>query len=332
MGGKSDEVVNIEDRLIEKSIEAFVLAIEIFNKPSIKYRVEGFSFFICNAWELMLKAHLIKVDGPQSIYYKDNPGRTISLDNCIKTVFTNHNDPLRLNLERIIQLRNTSTHFITTEYEMVYIPLFQACVFNFSNKMQDFHDVDITDYIPQTFLNLQVTVEELENTQIIAKYPEEIAQKLISMKSEIDETSSVKNPGFAIKIEHHHYIVKDKSRATSLVRIDNSAESNVTIIKELQDPNKTHPYTTKSAIEAIKGKLHKLNIDIRFNKYVFGLFVDYYELKGNERYHYSYSVGTTTFHSYSQQVVDLIINEIKKDPENIVDNIKESIKERKGDN
>lgn len=49
-----------EEKLIEKSKEAFVMAVEIYNKPSIKYRIEGFSFFICNAWELMLKAHLIK--------------------------------------------------------------------------------------------------------------------------------------------------------------------------------------------------------------------------------------------------------------------------------
>ncbi|EGP5501286.1 DUF3644 domain-containing protein, partial [Enterococcus faecium] len=50
----------IEKRLVSKSIEAFLMGMEIYNKPTIHYRVEGFSFFICNAWELMLKAHLIK--------------------------------------------------------------------------------------------------------------------------------------------------------------------------------------------------------------------------------------------------------------------------------
>lgn len=34
----------LKDKLIEKSKEAFVLGIEIYNKPTIKYRVEGFSF------------------------------------------------------------------------------------------------------------------------------------------------------------------------------------------------------------------------------------------------------------------------------------------------
>ena len=115
--------MTIQEQLIDKSKEAFVLAIEIYNKPSIKYRLEGFSFFICNAWELMLKAHIINKHGDESIYYKDKPNRTISLDQCVKLIFTNEKSPLRRNLEKIIELRNTSTHFITEEYEAVYVSL-----------------------------------------------------------------------------------------------------------------------------------------------------------------------------------------------------------------
>lgn len=60
------------------------MGLEIYNKPTICYRVEGFSFFICNAWELMLKAKMIRDIGEKSIYYKDNENRTLSLENCIK--------------------------------------------------------------------------------------------------------------------------------------------------------------------------------------------------------------------------------------------------------
>lgn len=35
----------LKERLIDKSIEAFILGLEIYNKPTIKYRIEGFSFF-----------------------------------------------------------------------------------------------------------------------------------------------------------------------------------------------------------------------------------------------------------------------------------------------
>lgn len=207
---------NLTDSLLEKSKEAFVMAIEIYNKPTIRYRVEGFSFFICNAWELMLKAHIINKLGNDSIYYKDNPNRTITLENCIQKIFTNEKSPLRKNLMKIIELRNTSTHFITEEYEMVYIPLFQACILNFVEKMQEFHDVDMTEVIPQNFLTLAVSMKALDANTIRAKYPEEIAQKLIDANAQIEPMIAENNQSFAIKIEHLHYITKDKTKATLL--------------------------------------------------------------------------------------------------------------------
>ena len=54
------------ERLLDKSKEAFAMAIELYNKPTIHYRVEGFAMFICNAWELMLKAHMLKKMGNKS--------------------------------------------------------------------------------------------------------------------------------------------------------------------------------------------------------------------------------------------------------------------------
>ena len=46
--------MDLYSKLLDKSKEAFIMSIELYNKPTIKYRVEGFSLFICNAWELML--------------------------------------------------------------------------------------------------------------------------------------------------------------------------------------------------------------------------------------------------------------------------------------
>lgn len=45
---------NLSNRLVDKSVEAFIMGLEIYNKPTIRYRVEGFSFFICNAWVSVL--------------------------------------------------------------------------------------------------------------------------------------------------------------------------------------------------------------------------------------------------------------------------------------
>ena len=106
---------DIKGKLVDKSIEAFILGLEIYNKPTIRYRIEGFSFFICNAWELMLKAEML--NRGESIYFSNAPDRTLSLENVLQRIYTNIYTRIRLNLEKIIELRNISTHYITEDYE-----------------------------------------------------------------------------------------------------------------------------------------------------------------------------------------------------------------------
>ena len=181
----------LEEKLIEKSIEAFIMGLEIYNKPTIKYRIEGFSFFIVNAWELMLKATLLARG--ESIYFPDKPDRTLSVENAIRKIYTDKNTRIRLNLEKIIDLRNISTHYITEDYEVKYAPLFQACVLNFANEIQRFHDVDITKHIAQNFLTISARYEPLTNEEIKLKYSPEIAERFIKQANEIDVLSAEYN-------------------------------------------------------------------------------------------------------------------------------------------
>ena len=318
------------ERLLDKSKEAFAMAIELYNKPTIHYRVEGFAMFICNAWELMLKAHMLKKMGNKSIYYRDNTDRTLSLENCIQKVFTNNKDPLRLNLEKIVELRNTSTHFITEDYEMVYVPLFQACILNFNEKMMTFHQIDMTKVIPQNFLSLSVSMKALSESEIVAKYPEEIAKKILDMKNNVDALSIENNNAkFAIRIDHYHYITKNKDKATSFVKIDNNADANVKIIKELKDPNNTHNLTAKACITKIKDRLAKDHIElcyngniVKFSSFHFTNFCKYFNIKENERFCYIHKQFSQPQYSYSLQTVEFIIDELEKDPKHILDNIK----------
>ena len=320
----------LTEKLLDKSKEAFVLAIEIYNKPTIKYRVEGFSFFICNAWELMLKAHIINKFGESEIYYKDNPERTKNLENCIKMVFTNDKDPLRMNLEKIIELRNTSTHYITEEYEMVYVPLFQSCIFNFSEKMLQFHDFDVTKLISLNFLNLVVKEKSLDENEIRAKYSEQIADKLLGLNTKISKITSESNSTFSIRIEHDFYLTKDKTKATDSVFVDKNAKTGIKIVKELKDPNETHKYSSNKVCTEIAKRIEREKLNVlykgeklrKFNMYHFGLFNTYYDIKGNPKWCYAYKVNTNPSYSYSQQAIDFIFEEIKKDPENILDKLK----------
>ncbi len=182
----------------------------------------------------MLKAQLVKTKGEEAIYFKDKPDRTISLESCIKKVFTDKNGGLRKNLERVNALRNTSTHFITEDYEYIFVPLFQACVVNFVNKIKEFHDINMSDYIPQNFITLSVKVEKSTNEEIKAKYSKKMAQKIIKDAKEIENKINTLNSEFSIPIEARLFITKDRKKADFFVGIDNKQEDKIKIVTHMK--------------------------------------------------------------------------------------------------
>ncbi|WP_137625762.1 DUF3644 domain-containing protein [Lactiplantibacillus pingfangensis] len=316
---------NLSNRLVKKSIEAFVMGIEIYNKPTIRYRIEGFSFFAINAWELMLKAELL--NRGKNIYYKDDPDRTLSISNVIAKIYTDKNTRIRLNLEKIIDLRNISTHYITEDYEVKYAPLFQACVLNFVTEINKFHSVDMTDYIPQNFLTVSASYEPLSNEQIQLKYPPEIAEKFIAKANEIDVLSQeYASDRFAITIKQNLYITKKKDDADFTVRIDRSSDNGVAFIKDLKDPSDTHKYSYNNVIKAVQNRLakKKLKLDYSsgFNQYVLNLVIDFYNIKQNTKYAYQHVIGKQHSYTYSQQFVEFIVRQIEKNPVIFVKSLK----------
>ncbi len=317
---------NIIDNLLNKSKENFMMAIEIYNKPTIHYRVEGFCFFICNSWELMLKAHMIDKLGEVSIYYKNNSSRTLTLKKCISIIFTNEKAPLRLNLEKIIELRNTSTYFITEEYELIYLPLFQSCIFNFMEKMYEFHNIDMTTITPWSFLMWTMNRNMININEIRAKYTGEIANKLINVSTDISSLSSQNNHTFSVKVECFNCITKDKNKGGGITYISNETKNQIKMRQEAEDPNSTHKYNMKSCNKEINKRLKTLGINLKFNKYHFELFCKYYNLKKNPKLCYTYNVNSSPNYSYSLQTIDFIVDEIKKDPKNIIQNLREKIK------
>ena len=151
--------MDISKLLVDKSIEAFIMGLEIYNKPTIRYRVEGFSFFICNAWELMLKAHIINLYGEKVIYYKDSETRTITLELCVKKLFTDKQGALRKNMNltfKIDMLDNDNIDILKLKVEYIltlnnealdisesfikkilskFYPIFSKLILNFYNSI-----------------------------------------------------------------------------------------------------------------------------------------------------------------------------------------------------
>ena len=315
----NQELINT---LLDKSEEAFLMAIEIYNKPTINYRLEGFAFFICNAWELLLKSKMLQNN--ESIYYPDKPTRTISLSNCITSVFTNDKDPVRKNLEILIGLRNTSTHFVIKEMDSIYLPFMQANVLNYSQKLFDYFGRDITEKINSSFMTLVINNEEVSEENILSRYGDNIFNRYYKMK---DETKQIiaenANEKLAIKVDLNVKIVKDKEEAKTTFRIAKDGEEPVSIIKELKDTNLTHCYNQKRVREFVTDNLKRKGIELKLTQYQLQLICDKFDLKSNEKYFYKHVL--TNSWGCTQQLVDFITDLILKNP-NIIEEIKSELK------
>lgn len=56
----------LHQRFVDKSAAAITAAVEVYNKPGFSYREETFAILALNAWELLLKAKVLK-DAKNSI-------------------------------------------------------------------------------------------------------------------------------------------------------------------------------------------------------------------------------------------------------------------------
>ena len=320
---KNSDLIEV---LVSKSIEAFLLGIEIYNKPTIEYRLEGISFFLCNAWELLLKAKLLK-DG-KTIYYKQN--RTYDLGKVVRTVYTDKKQPLRLNLERIIELRNESTHYITREYEEIYAPFLQACVLNYCNQLKKFHDKRIADYMPQSFMYLPIFKGAEPNDDIDKAHPYEIREKFLRRKNQLEHLETQNSsPDLYIPIRVNYYQVKNKDSADVTYAIDKNAKENIKTVNKLFDPRDKFTLTAKNLYKAINKNIR--NQDLRFNytnsngkndfnQYTLNIINKKYGIKDNEELCYKFE----EIYRYSYDAVNYITELIAKDPD-IISHIKEKI-------
>ena len=131
--------------LRENSIEAFILALETVNRPSVKYRMEAFCFLFCNAWELLMKAKILN-DGNKIFYRKKRkqPRRSLSLDDCLNCVFTSESNPIKLNIKTIHELRNNAIHLVIPFIPIDIMGLFQAGVLNYPQVLQDWFGISLS--------------------------------------------------------------------------------------------------------------------------------------------------------------------------------------------
>ena len=319
--------------LKDKSIQSFLLCLEIFNKPTIDYRLEGCVFFLCNAWELMLKAKLLK-DGVD-IYYPGST-RTISLSDAAAKIMTNKNDPVRINLSVIIALRNTSTHDIIPEFEIIYLPFVTFCVKAFVDKFYDYIGENVTDYIKTDFLSLFAHNKQTNTTDILSRYGQNITTMFEERISGINDVLKEK-PELSIRNEITVNIVRVNNAAKadySFYASRNPKDKNITYVDRYHNINDSHQLTYHNVVDEIDRIIKTQNIPFTpikepiptpkkpnpniFTTGCLDCLNKEYHFKDNEEYCQPVKYGNGTINKYSQKLVTRIIALIMDDKDVVI--------------
>ena len=147
---------------------AMLAAIEIYNKPTVKYHEETFALLVTNAWEILLKARLVQQSGGKigSIYRRRQNSRrfirdidtgeplTISLRTVLGRVAVP--DQVSRNIRGLMAVRNRSAHLgvLAPEIRQKILDFETSSVQNVSKISGEWfgETVDVTHLLPVGFI------------------------------------------------------------------------------------------------------------------------------------------------------------------------------------
>ena len=308
----------LKGQLVEKSVDAYVLALETINRLSIKYRVESFTHLICNAWELLLKARVLDVQTSRdAIYYKTkrgDPKRTISLRDALVKVIPNEKEPLRRNLEVVADLRDEAMHFVISEVPNDVLLLFQACVINYHKKLNEWFGISLSDRVTVGMMTIVYDLSpgsfDLGSPAVKRRLGKDVAAYLAKMQKKIQaEFSTLEcSPEFSIGVEYKLVLTKKPGDADIVLSTGEKGKSG-TFVQVAKDPGVSHPHRQKELLVALAAALDGTAIanqhDIQCVNKAHAV------KKRSEWFYQGKVVGSPS--QYSQAFVDWVVERVRQD-------------------
>jgi hypothetical protein len=223
-------------RLVSKSREACLSAVETYNRASAMYREEAFAILMINAWELLLKARIMRENGGKvSCLYEFRPRRkkdgsasklteikktrsgapmTIGLDRAYNLVagYAQHrvDQPCIANIEALLEIRDSATHFVAPNalLKKTLTEISLASVRNYVIAAQQWFGVTFSDLniasIPLSFDLDQKEVEAVAHKSSDAVVRFLAHMELLRTKASADESD------FAFSVRVNFDLIKNK--------------------------------------------------------------------------------------------------------------------------
>lgn len=209
--------------LADKSIDAMLAAIEIYNKPNFSYREESFSILAINAWELLLKARILqieknrvsailvyekrqKADGTLSdkLYRKKNRAGThlsvglfAAFDRLVNDYGATVPKVVRENLELLCEVRDNAVHFLNKGFDISKLvqEIGTATLRNYLTLFRQWFGTDLSVYnfylMPLAFVGQATQVQAVPLNADERKLVEFLRERIVADEGAGDDDYSI---------------------------------------------------------------------------------------------------------------------------------------------
>lgn len=248
--------------MVAKAQAAMTSAVEVYNRPSFAYREETFAILSLNAWELLLKAKVIRDGGesPKAIWIfeprtkkdgkvstklyvkrnRTNNPMTISVRDCAKRLSigaTPLDAHVVANIESLIAIRDNATHFFAASSQLAErtAQIASATVKNFVILARDWFGADFSTHftlcLPLAFITTPAEIET-----VVTKREKRLLDYLGDLADKQDNTSDY---AVALRLE----VKFEKSAAIGAMKVHYSKEpGSMPVFISEEDARKNHPW------------------------------------------------------------------------------------------
>ena len=309
---------DLQQRLLDKSLEAYILALETINRLTIQYRVETFCFLFCNAWELLLKAKILTASGnDDSIYYPNRQGgtrRTLSLRDSLNRLVPKPQDPMRRNLQRIVELRDESVHLTIDRIPVDVMCLFQAGVVNYHRQLNRWFGRSLSNRVSVGMMSIVYDRSpeqwDMANSQLRQQYGQEtftyLAEYCAKLKGDFEQ--SQRSTEFSIGIEYRLVLTKRQDDGDIMLAGGSTDCEPTQVVHVARDSSETHPHRQLELLQRIKSELPEL----RVNQHDIYCINKVYGIKSNPAYFYQGKVRGSPG-QYSESYAEWVIGRFRQD-------------------
>lgn len=277
-------------QLLDKSVQAALSAIEIYNKPDFRYREEAFAILMCNAWELLLKAKILADNGEnldsivatrqvrdaasgeiKAVAKTNRSGNALTLglgylaSVMLERKVDHFSKECVKNLEVLMELRDNAVHLVADDLALArkVLEIGTASLKNYLKVSADWFGTDFSRYnfflMPISFFHGFESVSALSLRPASAE-----SQRFLDYLSEAEREGEEDSPHY-VTLAIETKVVKAKGGDGVAVRWTNDPAAPAMRIRE-DDLLERYPYDSSDLIAKLRERYTDFKQDKRYYK------------------------------------------------------------------